>query len=68
MQLFYFKKKIQKMLQKLKIKNYLKLLFFRSIILLDTLNKMLKLIILKRLYYVVKVFNILLDTQIKIRR
>jgi len=56
------------MLQKLKIKNYLKLLFFRSIILLDTLNKMLKLIILKRLYYVVKVFNILLDTQIKIRR
>ncbi len=35
---------------------------------LNTLNKMLELIILKRLRYVVKTYNILLNTQIKVRR
>ncbi len=56
------------MLQKLKKKNYLKSSSFRSIILFDTLNKMLKSIILKRLRYVAKAHSILLNTQIKIKR
>jgi len=48
-QLFYFKKTIIIILQRLEKKDYLKLLSFRFIILLNILNKMLKLIILKRL-------------------
>jgi hypothetical protein len=50
------------MLRKLKKKNYLKSSSFNFIILFDTLNKMLKLITLKRLRYVVKAHNILLNT------
>jgi len=49
MQLSYFKKTITIILRKLEKKDYLKLLSFRFIILLNILNKMLKLIILKRL-------------------
>jgi len=56
------------MLRKLTKKNYLELLFFRFIALLNTLNKMLELIILKRLRYVIKAHNTLFSTQIKIRR
>ncbi len=56
------------MLRKLRKKNYSKSLFFKLIALLNTLDKILKLIILKRLYYVVKTHNILLNTQIKVRR
>ncbi len=56
------------MLRKLEKKNYLKLLSFKFITLFNTLNKMLKLIILKRLRYVVKTHNTLFNTQIKIRR
>jgi len=62
MQLSYFKKTITIMLRKLKKKDYSKLSSFRFIALLNTLNKMLKLIILKRLCYVVKTYNILLNT------
>jgi len=68
MQSSYFKKTIIIILWKLKKKDYLKLLSFRFITLFDTLNKMLGLIILKRLCYVVKAHNILLNTQIKIKR
>ena len=68
MQLFYFKKTIIIILRKLEKKNYLEFSSFRFIILFDTLNKMLNLIILKRLRYVVKAYNTLLDTQIKIRK
>ncbi len=68
MQLFYFKKTITIILRKLEKKDYLKSSFFRFIILLNTLNKMLELIILKRLRYVVKAHNILFDTQIKTRK
>jgi hypothetical protein len=50
------------MLRKLKKKDYSKLSSFRFIALLNTLNKMLKLIILKRLCYVVKTYIILLNT------
>jgi len=49
------------MLRKFKKKNYFKSLFFRFIALLNTLNKILELIILKRLRYVVKMYNILLN-------
>jgi len=64
----YFKKIITIILQKLKKKNYLKLLSFRFIILLNTLNKILELIILKRLRYVIKAHNTLSSTQIKVRK
>jgi len=66
MQLFYFKKIVTIILRKLKKK--LKLSSFRSIVLLNTLNEILKLIILKRLRCVVKAHNTLFDTQIEIRR
>jgi hypothetical protein len=56
------------MLRKLKKKNYFKLLFFRFIALLNTLSKILKLIISKRLRYVVETHKILLNTQIRARR
>ncbi len=56
------------MLRKLRKKNYSKSLFFKFIALLNTLNKILESIILKRLRYVVKTHNILLNTQIRVRR
>jgi len=62
MQLFYFKKTITIMLRKSKKKDYLELSSFRFIILLNTLNKMLESIILKRLRYVVKAHSILFNT------
>jgi hypothetical protein len=68
MQSFYFKKTITIMLRKSRKKNYFKSLFFKLIALLNILNKILKLIILKRLRYVIKTYNTLLRTQIKIRK
>ncbi len=68
MQSFYFKKTIIIMLRKSRKKNYFKSLFFKLIALLNTLNKILKSIILKRLRYVIKTHNILLSTQIKVKR
>jgi hypothetical protein len=68
MQSSYFKKTITIMLLKSRKKNYFKLLFFKLIALLNILDKILKLIILKRLYYVVKTHNILLNAQIKVRK
>ncbi len=59
MQLSYFKKTITIMLRKLNKKNYFKLLFYKLIVLLDTLSKILNLIILKRFRYVAKAHNIL---------
>ncbi len=56
------------MLRKLRKKNYFKLLFFRFIALLNTLDKILELIISKCLCYVIKTHNTLLSTQIRIRR
>jgi len=56
------------MLPKSRKKNYSKLLFFKLIALLNILDKILKLIILKRLYYVVKTHNILSNIQIKVRK
>ncbi len=56
------------MLRKLEKKNYLELSSFRFIALFDTLSKMLKSIILKRLYYVVKAHNTLFNIQIRIKR
>jgi len=62
MQLFYFKKTIIIMLRKSRKKNYSKLLFFKFIALLNILNKILELIILKRLRYVVKTHDTLSNT------
>jgi hypothetical protein len=56
------------MLRKLREKKYFKLLFFKLIALLNILNKILESIILKRLRYVVKTHNILLNIQIKTRK
>ncbi len=49
------------MLYKLSKKNYFKLLFFKFIALLNILDKILKLIILKQLRYIVKIYNTLLS-------
>jgi len=62
MQLSYFKKMITIMLHKLRKKNYFKLLFFKLIALLNILNKILELIISKRLCYVVEAHNTLSNT------
>jgi len=56
------------MLRKSKKKNYFKSLFFKLIALLNILNKILESIILKRLCYVIKTHNTLLNIQIKARR
>jgi len=56
------------MLRKSRKKNYFKLLFFKLIALLNILNKILKLIILKHLYYVIKTYKILLSIQIEARK
>ena len=61
MQSSYFKKTITIMLRRLRKKNYSKLLFFKSITLLNTLNKILKSIISKCLRYIVETHNILLN-------
>jgi len=68
MQLSYFKKTIIIILRKLKKKNYLKSSSFKLIALLNTLNRMLKSIILKRLCYIIKAYNTLFNTQIKIKK
>ena len=53
-QSLHFKRIFIIMLRKLKKKNYSKSSTYKSIALLNTLNKMLKLIMLKRIQYVVK--------------
>ncbi len=68
MQSSYFKKTITIMLRKLSKKNYSKLLFFKFIALLNTLDKILELIISKHLRYIVETYETLLNTQIKIRK
>jgi len=68
MQIFYFKKTITIMLRKSRKKNYSKLLFFKSIALLNILDKILKSIILKRLRYVIETHITLLSIQIRARR
>ena len=55
------------MLRKLNKKNYTKSSLYKSIALLNTLNKILKLIILKRIQYVIKTLKTFLNTQMKAR-
>jgi len=55
------------MLCKLNKKNYSEFFVFKSIILFNTLDKVLKLIISKRLCYTIKMYNTLLKIQIKIK-
>ena len=49
------------MLQKSNKKNYIKSLLYKSIALLNKLNKILKSIMLKRFRYIVKMLNIFLN-------
>jgi len=56
------------MLRKSRKKNYSKLLFFKSIALLNILDKILKSIILKGLRYVTETHITLLSIQIRARR
>ena len=56
-QSLYFKKVFIIMLRKSSKKNYIKSLLYKLIILLNTLDKMLKSIILKRFQYVIKMLN-----------
>jgi len=73
----YIKKKIQSthfkrivtiVLRKLSKKNYSKLFAFKSIALLDILEKTLKLIVSKRLRYVVKEAKTLSNTQMRVKQ
>ena len=66
-QLTYFKRVVIIVLRKLDKKNYSKLFVFKLIALLNILKKALKLIILKRLRYIIEEAKTLLDTQIKVR-
>ena len=56
------------MLRKSNKKNYTKSLLYKLIALLNTLNKMLKSIILKYFRYVVKTLNTFLNIQINARK
>ncbi len=65
-QLIYFKRAITIVLRKLSKKNYLKLFVFKLIALLNTLRKILKLIILKRLRCIARETKTILSIQIKL--
>ena len=56
------------MLRKLKKKNYIKSSLYKSIALLNTLNKILKLIISKRFQYIVETLNTFSNIQMKARK
>ena len=57
----HFKKIFTIMLRKSRKKNYAKFSSYKSIALLNTLNKILKLIVFKRIQYVVKMLKIFLN-------
>jgi len=67
-QLIQFKSAITIVLRKLSKKNYFNVKTYKSIVLLDTLNKILKFIILKRLRSVVEIYDTILNIQIKVRK
>jgi hypothetical protein len=50
------------MLKKLEKSDYTKLLIYRLITLLNTLEKVLKAVILNRIKFIIKTYNLLLDT------
>jgi hypothetical protein len=54
------------MLKKLEKSDYINLLVYRLITLLNTLGKVLEAIILNRIKFIIKTFNLLLDTQHKV--
>ena len=56
------------MLRKSEKKNYIKSSLYKSITLLNTLNKILKLIVFKRIRYAVKTLKTFLNTQINARK
>ena len=64
----HFKKIFTIILRKLKKKNYSKFALYKLIALLNTLNKILKSIIFKRIRYVVKTLKTFLNIQINARK
>ena len=64
----HFKKVFIIMLRKSRKKNYSKFSTYRSIALLNTLNKMLKSIMFKRIRYVVKMLKTFLNIQMNARK
>ena len=64
----HFKKIFIIMLRKSEKKNYIKLLLYKSIALLNTLNKILKSIVLKRFWYVIEMLNMFLNIQMNARK
>ena len=56
------------MLRKLKKKNYSKSSSYKSIALLNTLNKMLKLMMFKRIEYVIETLKTFLNIQMNARK
>ena len=67
-QLSHFKKVFIIMLQKSGKKNYIKSSSYKSIALLNILNKMLKSIVLKRFRYAIKTLNMFLNIQMNVRK
>ena len=67
-QLSHFKKIFTIILRKSRKKNYLKFSLYKSIALLNTLNKILKSIIFKRIQYVVKMLKTFLNIQMNARK
>jgi hypothetical protein len=55
-------------IKKLEKNNYIVLKVYRFIILLNTLNKSLKLIIDRKIFYLTKTHRLFLDTQMRIRK
>ena len=67
-QSLHFKKVFIIVLRKLNKKNYMKSLLYKLIVLLNTLNKILKLIMSKNFQYVVETLNTFLNTQMNARK
>jgi hypothetical protein len=55
-------------IKKLEKNDYIVLKVYRLIILLNTLNKTLKLIMSRKIFYLTKIYRLFLDTQMRIRR
>ena len=56
------------MLRRSRKKNYIKLLFYKLITLLNILNRILKSIVFKRIRYAVEILKTFSNTQINVRR
>ena len=64
--IFTFQKSLYNNSAKIKKKNYTKLLFYKLITLINTLNTILKSIVFKRICYAIETLKIFLNTQMSV--